>query len=292
MKRIALCNGTSIPEIGYGTWKAKKDEITVNAVAAAIRLGFNHIDSASRYGNQTFVGQGIAKGLQETGLKREDLFITSKLWNTVRGYEETLAAFEQSISDLGVDYVDLYLIHWPEPNAFKANYIEKNAETWKAMEKLYMDGKCKAIGISNFKVHHIDELLQTAVIKPMVNQIEFHPGCGIALKEDIAYCRKLGIVVTGYSPLANGEIFKYSHIQAMAQKLGVTVAQLCMKYSLQSDIIPIFKTVHEDRMIENKQLDFTISPEDMKIIDAMTEPGLLNDSDDTEFSETAPPVFD
>lgn len=291
MNRVELYNGTSIPEIGYGTWKAPRAEITIQAIVDAMECGCTHIDSATRYGNQVYVGQGIAAGLQATGLKREDLFITSKLWNTVRGYEETLAAFEQSITDLGVDYVDLYLIHWPVPNVFKADYIEKNAETWRAMETLYNEGKCKAIGISNFKVHHIDEIMQSAKIKPMVNQVEFHPGCGLALKEDIEYCEKLGIVVTGYSPLANGRIFEYPQVAAIAEKLDVSVSQLCMKYALQKNVVPIFKSVHRERILENITLDFTISQEDMELIDTLAEPGLLNDSDNITFSETAPPVF-
>lgn len=291
MKRVELCNGTSIPAIGYGTWKAPRAEITVQAITDALECGCIHIDSATRYGNQVYVGQGIAAGLKATGLKREDIFVTSKLWNTVRGYEETLAAFEESITDLGLDYVDLYLIHWPVPNAFRDNYIQKNAETWKAMEKLYKEGKCKAIGVSNFKVHHIEELLKTAEIKPMVNQVEFHPGCGLALQEDIAYCEKMGIVVTGYSPLANGRIFEYPEVVKIAEKLGVSVSQLCMKYLQQKNVIPIFKSVHKERILENLNLDFTISQADMELIDALKEPGLLNDSDCITFSETAPPVF-
>lgn len=291
MKRVKLYNGTSIPEIGYGTWKAPRAEITIQAITDAMQCGCTHIDSATRYGNQVYVGQGIAAGLKATGMKREDLFITSKLWNVVRGYDETLEAFQESITDLGVDYVDLYLIHWPVPNAFKENYIEKNAETWRAMETLYNEGKCKAIGISNFKVHHIEELMRTAKVKPMVNQIEFHPGCGVALKEDIEYCEKMGIVVTGYSPLANGRIFEYPQVAAIAEKLGVSVSQLCMKYALQKNVVPIFKSVHKERILENINLDFTISREDMDLIDALEEPALLNDSDNLTFSETAPPVF-
>lgn len=291
MNRVKLYNGTSIPEIGYGTWKAPRAEITINAIKDAMLCGCNHIDSATRYGNQVYVGQGIAAGLEATGWKREDIFVTSKLWNTVRGYDETLEAFNQSITDLGLDYVDLYLIHWPVPSTFRDDYIAKNAETWRAMETLYNEGKCKAIGISNFKVHHIDELMQTAKVKPMVNQLEFHPGCGVALKEDIEYCEKLGIVVTGYSPLANGRIFEFPQVKAIADKLGVSVSQLCMKYAQQRNVIPIFKSVHKDRILENINLNFTISDEDMALIDALEEPGLLNDSDHTTFGEDTPPVF-
>lgn len=291
LDRVELYNGTTIPAIGYGTWKAPRAEITIQAIEDAMMCGCNHIDSATRYGNQVYVGQGIAAGLKATGWKREDIFVTSKLWNTVRGYDETLEAFQQSIDDLGLDYVDLYLIHWPRPAIFHDEYIEKNAQTWRAMEKLYHDGKCKAIGISNFKVHHIEELMQTAEVKPMVNQLEFHPGCGVALKEDIEYCEKNQILVTGYSPLANGRIFDFPQVKEIADNLGVSVSQLCMKYAQQRNVIPIFKSVHKERILENLNLDFTISEEDMKLIDALEEPALLNDSDHITFGETTPPVF-
>ncbi len=291
MKCVKLYNGTKIPEIGYGTWKAPREEITVNAVREAMLCGCNHIDSAARYGNQVYVGQGISAGLEATGWKREEIFVTSKLWNTVRGYDETLKAFEQSVTDLGLDYVDLYLIHWPVPNTFREDYIAKNAETWRAMEKLYQEGRCRAIGISNFKVHHIEELMETAVVKPMVNQLEFHPGCGTALKEDIQYCEKEDIVVTGYSPLANGQIFGFPQVRDIADKMGVSVSRLCMRYAQQKNVIPIFKSVHRERILENMDLDFNISAEDMALIDSLEEPGLLNDSDCTTFGEDTPPVF-
>lgn len=291
MERRKLSNGTSIPVIGYGTWKAPRAEITIHAIEDAMLCGCIHIDSAARYGNQEYVGQGIAAGLKATGLSRNDIFVTSKLWNTVRGYDETIRAFYESIKDLKLDYVDLYMIHWPVPNVFKENYIEMNAATWRAMETLYEEGRCRAIGISNFKVHHMEELMQTARIKPMVNQLEFHPGCGLVLQNDIAYCEEHGIVVTGYSPLANGKVFDCRLICDIANRIGVSVSQLCMKYSQQKNVIPIFKSVHKERILENLNLSFTIGDEDMKALDALTEPPLLNDSDNTTFGETTPPVF-
>ncbi len=278
IKTVKLSNGVEVPEIGFGTWKAPLAQTTIDAVVNAMECDY--------------VGMGIKEGMKRTGYKREDLFVTSKLWNTVRGYQETLDAFEESRGNLDLDYVDLYMMHWPVPNTFKENYVEKNIETWRAMERLYLDGKCRAIGISNFKVHHVNEIMQGATIKPLVNQIEFHPGCGVALNDDIKYCQDLGILVTGYSPLANGDVFKYQHMNDIAERVGASVAQVCMQYCVQRGVLPIFKSVKKERIIQNITLDFTINDEDMKILDAMTEPGLLNDSDNTTFSETAPVVFE
>ncbi len=251
IKTVKLSNGVEIPEIGFGTWKAPLAQTTIDAVRNAMECGCFHIDSAARYGNQDYVGVGIKEGLAKTGKKREDIFVTSKIWNTVRGYQETLDAWEESAGNLGLDYIDLYLIHWPVPSTFKENYIEKNIETWRGMERLYLDGKCRAIGISNFKIHHVNEIMQGATIKPLVNQIEFHPGCGVELNDDIKYCQDLGILVTGYSPLANGDVFKYQHMNDIADKLGTSVAQLCMQYCVQRGIIPIFKSVKKERNIQN-----------------------------------------
>ena len=171
METVTLSNGKQMPAVGFGTWKAPSDEITVNAVKTAVECGYTHIDAAAAYHNEIWVG----KGIRESGIKREDLFLTSKLWNDDHGYESTLRAFENTITDLGVDYLDLYLIHWPVPVKFHDDYIEKNRETWKAFEELYKAGKVKAIGVSNFKPHHIDEILEVCEIPPMVNQIRVSP---------------------------------------------------------------------------------------------------------------------
>lgn len=178
MNNILLNNGVKIPQIGFGTWKAPTSEVTINAVKTAIENGYTHIDCASVYGNEKEVGQGIIA----SNISRDKLFITGKLWNDIRGYDETITAFNQTLNDLAIDYLDLYLIHWPRPQKYHDDYIEKNRQSWKAMEDLYKQGKIRAIGVSNFKEHHIDELLETCEIKPMVNQIEFHPSC---LQKDI-----------------------------------------------------------------------------------------------------------
>lgn len=278
MKNIALYNGILMPEIGFGTWKAPTGEVTVEAVKAAIECGYTHINCAAIYGNEKEVGLGI----KESNVDRKDLFITSKLWNDVRGYQETIDAFNQTLSDLQLDYLDLYLIHWPRPVKYHDNYIEKNIESWKAMEDLYKQGKIKAIGVSNFKVHHMEEIIENCGIKPMVNQIEFHPSC---LEKEIRdFCKKENIVVTGYSPLANGKVFECKELVEFSEKYGVSIAQLCIRYALQHDVIPLVKSVTKERIKANLNINFVISDEDMEKIDKITTcGGSYKDSDDISF---------
>lgn len=278
MKKVTLSNGVSMNEIGFGTWKSPDSQVTIDAVKVALQCGYGHIDAAAIYGNEDMVGQGI----RESGVKREDIFVTSKLWNEVRGYDETIAAFNKSLNDLGLEYLDLYLIHWPRPLTFRDNYIEKNAESWRAMEDLYKQGKVRAIGVSNFKEHHIEELMETATIKPMVNQIEFHPSL---LQEDIVkYCKDNDIVLQAYSPLANGLVFKCEEILEMAKKYEVSPAQLCIKFVLQHGIVPITKSVTKERIEDNLKVDFEISKEDMDILNSITTCGRVGaDSDNAKF---------
>lgn len=278
MKNIILYNGVEMPEIGFGTWKAPTGEVTIEAVKAAIKCGYTHIDCAAIYGNEKEVGIGI----KESKIDRKNLFITSKLWNDVRGYQETIDAFNQTLRDLQLDYLDLYLIHWPRPVKYHDNYIEKNIESWKAMEDLYKQGKIKAIGVSNFKIHHLEEIMQNCEIKPMVNQIEFHPSC---LKKEIReFCEKENIVVTGYSPLANGKVFECKELIEFSEKYGVSIAQLCIKYALQHNVIPLVKSVTKERIKANLDLDFVITNEDMEKIDMITTcGGSYKDSDDISF---------
>ena len=188
MENMKLNNGYMIPEIGYGTWQSPDSEVTVNGVKAAIACGYRHIDTAAAYKNEESVGEGI----KESGVARNELFVTSKVWNSQRGYEKTIAAFEKTLSDLGLDYLDLYLIHWPASKKDYENWEEINLETWRAMTDLYKAGKIKAIGVSNFKPHHLEALMKTEV-KPMVNQVEFHPG--FMQEETVKYCRDNEILV-------------------------------------------------------------------------------------------------
>ena len=278
MKNIALYNGILMPEIGFGTWKAPTGKVTVEAVKAAIECGYTHIDCAAIYGNEKEVGLGI----KESNVNRKNLFITSKLWNDVRGYQETIDAFNQTLSDLQLDYLDLYLIHWPRPVKYHDNYIEENIESWKAMEDLYKQGKIKAIGVSNFKVHHMEEIMENCEIKPMVNQIEFHPSC---LEKEIRdFCKKEDIVVTGYSPLANGKVFECKELVEFSEKYGVSIAQLCIRYALQHNVIPLVKSVTKERIKANLNVNFVISDEDMEKIDKIiTCGGSYKDSDNILF---------
>ena len=278
MKNIELYNGILMPEIGLGTWKAPTGKVTVEAVKAAIECGYTHIDCAAIYGNEKEVGLGI----KESNVDRKNLFITSKLWNDVRGYQETIDAFNKTLDDLQLDYLDLYLIHWPRPMKYHDNYIEKNIESWKAMEDLYKQGKIKAIGVSNFKVHHMEKIMENCEIKPMVNQIEFHPSC---LEKEIRdFCKKENIVVTGYSPLANGKVFECKELVEFSEKYGVSIAQLCIRYALQHNVTPLVKSVTKERIKANLNVNFVISDEDMEKIDKITTcGGSYKDSDNISF---------
>lgn len=280
-----LNNDVEIPMLGYGTWQSPDDDFTATAVASAIMSGYRHIDCAAVYGNEKSVGRGIAEGLDQSGIERKSIFLTGKLWNDDRGYDETIAAFEKTLLDLQTDYLDMYLIHWPRPAAFHDNYIAKNAESWRAMESLLAEGRVRAIGISNFLPHHIDELLTTAKVKPAINQIEFHPGC---MQEDTAaYCEELDIALEGYSPLGCGRVFKVEKLTEIAAKYKKSVAQLCIRWSLQHGVVTIPKSVTRERLVDNaKVFDFEISQADMEAIDAVTPeqcPSSGNDPDHIEF---------
>lgn len=258
-----LNNGYKIPCVGFGTWQTPDGETAVNSVKAAILAGYRHIDTAACYGNEQSVGQGII----EAGVPREELFITSKVWNTERGYEKTLAAFEKTLADLQTDYLDLYLIHWPASvNQFE-NWEELNVGTWKAMTELYKAGKIKSIGVSNFMEHHLEALMKTEV-KPMVNQIEYHPG---QMQEEVVkYCQENDILVEAWSPLGTGRILNNETLKEIAAKYDKSVAQICIKWVLQNGLLPLPKSVTPSRIEENtKVFDFVISDEDMKTIDAM-----------------------
>ncbi len=267
MRTMKLTNGVTIPSIGYGTWQSPDSEITVEGVKTAVSVGYRHIDAAAVYGNEQNVGKGIA----ECGIPREELFITSKVWNTERGYEKTLAAFEKTIKDLGVSYLDLYLIHWPAASHMFDNWEEINLETWRAMTDLYKAGKIRAIGVSNFKPHHLKALMETE-IKPMVNQIEFHPG--LLQKDTISFCRENGILTEGWSPLGTGRMLNNPVLMEIAEKYGRTPAQICIRWCIQHNVLPLPKSVTPSRIKENlKVFDFGIDTEDMERIDALNNFG-------------------
>lgn len=263
-----LNNNYKIPSIGFGTFRTPSGEETEQSVLNAIKAGYRHIDCAAAYGNEKSVGDAIRK----SGMPREELFITSKLWNDEKGYEKTLAAFNQTLEDLQLDYIDLYLIHWPIAKASKDNWQEANNESWRAFEELYKQGKIKAIGVSNFLPHHLKPLLESANIKPMVNQIEFHPG--MLQEEAVEFCKKHNILVEAWAPFSNGQILKHPVLQEIADKYQKSVAQLTLRWIIQKGIVPLPKSVTPERIKSNLDVfDFEISEEDVERIDSLTNCG-------------------
>ncbi|EKV58270.1 aldo/keto reductase [Brachyspira hampsonii] len=260
---FTLSNGYKIPCIGFGTWQAPDGETAVNAVKEAIKLGYKHIDTAAIYGNEKSIG----KAIKESGINREELFITSKVWNKDRGYKTTLAAFEKTLNDLSLDYLDLYLIHWPASvNKFN-DWDNINLETWRAMTELYKAGKIKSIGVSNFMPHHLKSLMETE-IKPMVNQIEFHPG--FMQEETYKYCNDNNILIEAWSPLGTGKMLDNDTLKQIAKKYNKSAAQICIRWCIQNNTLPLPKSVTPSRIKENTEIfDFVISDEDMKTINAM-----------------------
>lgn len=263
-KTIQLANGVEMPTIGYGTWQVENSSAGADAVAEAIRAGYRHIDGAARYENEVSVGEGIKK----SGIVREELFITSKVWFTHRSYDKVLEAYDTTLKDLGLDYLDLYLIHWPAVARNYENWEEVNAETWRAMEAIYRAGKARAIGVSNFLPQHLEPLLKTAEIVPMVNQIEFRPG--YPQTECVTWCQERGIVPEAWRPLGAGAALKGELMTELSAKYGKTPAQICLRWVLQHGPIPLVKSANPVRMRENLEVyDFTLSAEDMERIDAL-----------------------
>lgn len=271
-----LNNGVKIPCIGYGTFKTPNGSAVVDSVVNAVKAGYRHIDTAHRYDNEEGVGEGIRK----CGVPREELFITSKLGNHHHGYKAALEAFDLSLRKLGLDYLDLYLIHWPAPLVCRENYKEKNAETWRAFEDLYRAGKVRAIGLSNFWKPHIDALMETAEVKPMVNQLEIHPQ--FPHQDLLDYCQKLDIQVESWGPLIQGKAFQYPVLKEVAQKHEKTVAQVCVRWALDKNVLPLPKSNHFERMVENADVfDFTLDAEDIKKISSLEAYGRIGKDPDT-----------
>ena len=274
-----LSNGQKIPVVGFGTWQTPDGDVAEASVLAALKAGYRHIDTAAAYKNEESVGRAIAK----SGVPREDIYLTTKLWNDSHSYELAQKAIDTSLEKLGVDYLDLYLIHWPNPVAFRDNWKEANAGAWRAMEEAVEAGKIRSIGISNFMPHHLDALLETAKIKPVVNQIFLNPS---DLQEEVvAHNKKHDILSEAYSPLGTGKIFAVEELKTLADKYGKTVAQVVLRWSLQHGFLPLPKSVTESRIIENGQLfDFELSEEDMQAIDQLKGvAGQTNDPDNTTF---------
>lgn len=279
MEYYTLSNNMKIPVIGFGTWQTPNDDTGVNAVLAALKAGYRHIDTAQGYGNE----QAVGKAVKQSGIPREEIFITSKLTNSMHGYDNTMSSFDKTLHDLGTDYVDLFLIHWPNPIKYRDCWQQTNAETWKAFEELYEAGKIRAIGVSNFRQHHIEELMKTAKIAPMVNQIRLCPGD--TQDELVTYCRERDILLEAYSPLGTGKIFSVPQMNAIAMDYGKSVAQICIRWSLQNGFLPLPKSVNEDRIKENLDVfGFELSDADMKTIAGLTGcAGLASDPDTIGF---------
>lgn len=273
MEKFKLLNDVEMPVVGFGTWQIEDGEVVINAVSDAIELGYTHIDTAAIYKNELGVGKGIKKGLEKTGLKREDLFITTKVWNDDQGYESTLKAFETSLKKLDLDYVDLYLIHWPLTKEFgEEQWKEKVSETWRAMEEIYLSGKTKAIGVCNFLVEHLEELFENCKIKPMVNQIELHPGHN--QEETVKFSQKHNIIVQAWSPLGSGRVLENKLLNEISEKYNKSTAQICLKWLLQQNIVVLPKSINKNRIESNIQLfDFEIKKEDMEKITNMEPTG-------------------
>lgn len=263
-----LSNHLTLPPIGYGTYNMS-DEETEKAVKEALSAGYRLIDGAAFYGNE----KGVGKGIAVSGISREEILVTSKVWNRDRGYEKTKAAFQKTLSDLGLAYLDLYLIHWPaNTKKYGAPAIRENQETWRALEDLYMDGYIRSIGVSNFLPHHLEELAETARIMPMVDQLEIHPGW--LQKEAVDYCQSRGIVVEAWAPLGRMTMAGDAAISSIADAHGKTAAQISLRWEIQHGILPIPKSSHPERMKQNLSVfDFSLTEKEMATLDALPPMG-------------------
>lgn len=253
---FTLHNGVQMPYFGLGVYLSEDGKEVANAVNWALQEGYRHIDTASIYKNEAGVGEGI----RQSGINRQDLFVVSKVWNDDQGYESTLKAYEDSLNRLQLDYLDLYLVHWPVAGKFK--------ETWRAMEYLYREKRVRAIGVSNFLQHHLEDLLADAETVPMVNQMEFHPY--LVQQDLIDFCNKNTIQYEAWSPLMQGHIFEMEIMKELAQKYNRTIAQIVLRWDLQKGVVTIPKSSKKERIIANADIfNFELAPEDVKLLDGL-----------------------
>ncbi|OOM68363.1 glyoxal reductase [Clostridium sp. BL-8] len=254
---VILNNGVKMPLLGFGTYNAEDWIKLSNAIKESIKFGYRHIDTASFYGNEEVIGCA----LKESAVSRNEIFLVDKVWNSEQGYEKTLKAFKESIKKLKTDYLDLYLIHWPQ---------SLNKETWKALEKLYKERYIRAIGVSNFTIHHLKELIENAEIIPAVNQIEFHPR--LVQKDLMEYCKKYNIQLEAWSPLMRGLVFEIPFLQELSQKYGRTISQIVLRWDLQMAVATIPKSTTYKRIKENADIfSFEISKEDISKIEKLND---------------------
>lgn len=272
---LVLSNGVKIPCVGFGTWKLSDSEASVDIIKTAIDCGYRHIDTAFAYNNEKAVG----KAVRTCGLKRSELFITSKLSNMNHGYENTMKEFDQTMANLDIEYLDLYLIHWPRPLAIRDSWKEANEGTWKAFEELYKEGKIRAIGVSNFLETHLDAIMDIATIAPMVNQLELHPR--YVQREIVEYCKDRRIILEAYSPLIQGDL-NHPVLVEIAEKYNKTVAQVLLRWSIQHGFVPLPKASSRERLLENVDIfDFTLSEEDIEAMKVLESIGRIGSHPDT-----------
>ncbi|MDX8338328.1 aldo/keto reductase [Draconibacterium sp. IB214405] len=274
MKKLLLNDGNELPVIGFGTYQSKEQE-GIEAVKFALQNGYRLIDTAAFYFNEEAVG----KGIKASGIPREEIIVTTKLWRDYLGYKSTKKELEKSLQKLDLDYIDLYLIHWPA-NARNYNDWQKaNADTWRAMEELQAEGKIKSIGVSNFWEVHFEALFKTANVKPAVNQIEFHPGYW--QPELTAYCKKHNITIEAWSPLARGRVFDNKTLQQIAKNYNQSIAKVCLRWITQHDVVVIPKSTTHERILDNLDIfEFELTPEEMSLIDNLPEMGFSGELPD------------
>ena len=260
-----LSNGVKMPNLAFGTFKVNEGD-DVQIILDAIEAGYRHFDTAAFYNTEEALGKAIKK----SGIPREEFFVTTKVWKTCMGYEESKKSFEESLEKLDMDYVDLLLIHWPRPDE-KSDWKKLDIETWKAFEEIYKEGRAKAIGVSNFLNHHMQNILDNCEVVPMVNQIEFHPG--YIQKDVVDFDKEHGIVVEAWSPLGRERVFKDELLNKLAEKYGKSVAQICLAFALQMDVVPLPKSSSVERMKQNMDIDFELEEEDFEKIVNMDEMG-------------------
>ncbi|RRQ49981.1 aldo/keto reductase [Maribacter algicola] len=251
-----LRNGVFMPYLGLGTYQADNDQEVIDSVKDALELGYRHIDTASVYKNE----EGVGRGIKESPVAREDIFLVSKVWNSEQGYNTTLQSFEDSVNRLQVDYLDLFLVHWPVQGKYK--------DTWRALEYLYETEKVRAIGVSNFLRHHLDDLLTDCNIVPMVNQMEFHP---YLVQQDLLdFCSENTIQYEAWSPFMQGKLFQLDFYKELTEKYNKSAAQIILRWNLQKGVVTIPKSVHKNRIASNADIfDFELSKEDMAYLDGM-----------------------
>lgn len=267
IEHYVLNNGVEIPAVAFGTYKAA-DGKSADVIRAAIGAGYRYFDTASFYGTETY----LAEAIRESGISRGEFFIASKLWKDEMGYENVKSAFERTLNNLRTDYLDLYLIHWPLPEPGYKEWRQLDKETWRAMEELYEAGKIRAIGLSNFLPHHIENILKDCRVRPAVDQIEYHPG--YSQEAVVNYCRERGILVQAWSPIGRSRVLDEPLVKELATKYGVSPAQICLKFAVQRNIIPLPKSSSEDRMRENLDLySFELEQDDIWRLSTMPQTG-------------------